>query len=133
MVLTNEPTFYLETSTNQSYPIALEIIFYSIYIGFLIAFVVKSPIIPYTHGTLQYLYASSRNLIQNGSLWIGSDQYIWITPAHSLFSPWLIIVGIIQIIYAASTRVNAISKQRIVYSSVSHIYGFHHYRNLFYI
>lgn len=39
----NEPTFNFETLANQSYPVALEIIFY---IGFLIAFAVKSPIIP---------------------------------------------------------------------------------------
>ncbi|RXI09986.1 hypothetical protein DVH24_037507 [Malus domestica] len=31
-------------------------------------------------GTLQYLYAFSRNLIKNGSVWIGSDQYGIITP-----------------------------------------------------
>ncbi|CAN6588672.1 unnamed protein product [Malus baccata var. baccata] len=30
-------------------------------------------------GTLQYLYAFSRNLIKNGSVWIGSDQYGIIT------------------------------------------------------
>ena len=39
----NEPTLNFETLSNQSYPVALEIIFY---IGFLIAFAVKSPIIP---------------------------------------------------------------------------------------
>ncbi|KAJ6297104.1 hypothetical protein OIU78_022767, partial [Salix suchowensis] len=39
----NEPIFNFETSVNQSYPMTLEILFY---IGFLIAFVFKSPIIP---------------------------------------------------------------------------------------
>ncbi|KAJ0773682.1 putative NADH:quinone oxidoreductase/Mrp antiporter, membrane subunit [Helianthus annuus] len=39
----NEPTLNFETSVNQSYPVALEIIFY---IGFLIAFAVKLPILP---------------------------------------------------------------------------------------
>ena len=53
----NEPTLNFETSANQSYPMALEIIFY---IGFLIAFAVKSPIIPLhtwlpdTHGEAHY-------------------------------------------------------------------------------
>uniref|UniRef100_A0A1Y3BU52 Putative NADH:quinone oxidoreductase/Mrp antiporter, membrane subunit n=1 Tax=Helianthus annuus TaxID=4232 RepID=A0A1Y3BU52_HELAN len=67
----NEPTLNFETSVNQSYPVALEIIFY---IGFLIAFAVKLPILPYIHGyqiprrgTLQYLYASSRNFIKMGA------------------------------------------------------------------
>ena len=39
----NEPTLNFETSVNQSYPVALEIIFY---IGFFIAFAVKLPILP---------------------------------------------------------------------------------------
>ncbi|RZC81264.1 hypothetical protein C5167_043807 [Papaver somniferum] len=39
----NEPTLNFETLANQSYPVALEIIFY---FGFLIAYAVKSPIIP---------------------------------------------------------------------------------------
>ncbi|MCV5003381.1 proton-conducting transporter membrane subunit, partial [Escherichia coli] len=39
----NEPTLNFETSTNQSYPVALEILFY---LGFFIAFAVQSPIIP---------------------------------------------------------------------------------------
>ncbi|KAJ0620647.1 putative NADH:quinone oxidoreductase/Mrp antiporter, membrane subunit [Helianthus annuus] len=53
----NEPTLNFETSVNQSYPVALEIIFY---IGFLIAFAVKLPILPLhtwlpdTHGEAHY-------------------------------------------------------------------------------
>ncbi|KAB2097067.1 hypothetical protein ERO13_A01G139671v2, partial [Gossypium hirsutum] len=39
----NEPTLNFKTLANQPYPVALEIIFY---IGFLIAFIVKSWIIP---------------------------------------------------------------------------------------
>ena len=39
----NEPILNFESLTNQSYPVALEIIFY---MGFLIAFAVKSSIIP---------------------------------------------------------------------------------------
>nr|YP_010550430.1 NADH dehydrogenase subunit D [Styrophyton caudatum]UTM92575.1 NADH dehydrogenase subunit D [Styrophyton caudatum] len=42
--------------------------------------------------------------------------------AHSIFSPWLIIVGAIQIIYAASTSPGQRNlKKRIAYSSVSHM------------
>ena len=53
----NEPTLNFETLNNQSYPLALEII---VYIGFIIAFAVKSPIIPLhtwlpdTHGEAHY-------------------------------------------------------------------------------
>ncbi|KAE9600976.1 putative NADH:ubiquinone reductase (H(+)-translocating) [Lupinus albus] len=53
----NEPTLNFEMLTNRSYPVGLEIIFY---IGFLIAFAVKSPIIPFhtwlpdTHGEAHY-------------------------------------------------------------------------------
>ncbi|KAK9663013.1 hypothetical protein RND81_O323000, partial [Saponaria officinalis] len=52
-----EPTLNLERLVNQSYPLALEIIFY---IGFFIAFAVKLPIIPLhtwlpdTHGEAHY-------------------------------------------------------------------------------
>ncbi|KAI3906084.1 hypothetical protein MKW98_029258, partial [Papaver atlanticum] len=53
----NEPTLNFETLANQSYPVALEIIFY---FGFLISYAVKSPIIPLhtwlpdTHGEAHY-------------------------------------------------------------------------------
>ncbi|KAI3852143.1 hypothetical protein MKW92_040860 [Papaver armeniacum] len=53
----NEPTLNFETLANQSYHVALEIIFY---FGFLIAYAVKSPIIPLhtwlpdTHGEAHY-------------------------------------------------------------------------------
>ncbi|KAK7240001.1 hypothetical protein RIF29_43212 [Crotalaria pallida] len=42
--------------------------------------------------------------------------------AHSIFSPWLMILGSIQIIYAASTSLGQRNiKKRIAYSSVSHM------------
>ncbi|KAL8262737.1 hypothetical protein R6Q59_024086 [Mikania micrantha] len=42
--------------------------------------------------------------------------------AHSIFSPWLMIVGTIQIIYASSTSPGQRNlKRRIAYSSVSHM------------
>ena len=99
----NEPTLNFETSANQSYPIALEIIFY---IGFLIAFAVKSPIIPLhtwlpdTHGEAHYstcMLLAGILFKMDGSIWIGSDQYGF-PPAQYPFSPWLCIVGLSQII-----------------------------------
>jgi NAD(P)H-quinone oxidoreductase subunit 4 len=42
--------------------------------------------------------------------------------AHSIFSPWLVIIGTIQIIYGALTSLGQRNlKKRIAYSSVSHM------------
>nr|WIW41607.1 NADH-plastoquinone oxidoreductase subunit 4 [Helleborus thibetanus] len=42
--------------------------------------------------------------------------------AHSIFSPWLMVVGALQIIYAALTSFGQRNlKKRIAYSSVSHM------------
>jgi NAD(P)H-quinone oxidoreductase subunit 4 len=123
----NEPTLNLETLANQSYPVGLEIIFY---IGFLIAFAVKSPILPLhtwlpdTHGEAHY---STCMLLAGILLKMGAYGLIRINMellphAHSIFSPWLMIVGTIQIIYAASTSPGQRNlKKRIAYSSVSHM------------
>uniref|UniRef100_A0A251T6R1 Photosystem I iron-sulfur center n=1 Tax=Helianthus annuus TaxID=4232 RepID=A0A251T6R1_HELAN len=94
--------------TAGSYPVALEIIFY---IGFLIAFAVKLPILPLhtwlpdTHGEAHY---STCMLLAGILLKMGAYGLIRINMellphAHSIFSPWLMVVGTIQIIYAAST------------------------------
>lgn len=104
----NEPTLNFETSANQSYPVALEIIFY---IGFLIAFAVKSPIIPLhtwlpdTHGEAHYSTCMllAGILLKMGAYGLVRINMELLPHAHSIFSPWLIIVGTIQIIYAAST------------------------------
>nr|YP_009628306.1 NADH dehydrogenase subunit 4 [Greenwayodendron suaveolens]QBO27022.1 NADH dehydrogenase subunit 4 [Greenwayodendron suaveolens] len=123
----NEPTLNFETSANQSYPLELEIIFY---FGFFIAYAVKSPSLPLhtwlpdTHGEAHY---STCMLLAGILLKMGAYGLIRINMellphAHSLFSPWLIIVGTIQIIYAASTSPGQRNlKKRIAYSSVSHM------------
>nr|UUC02540.1 NADH-plastoquinone oxidoreductase subunit 4 [Caulophyllum robustum] len=123
----NEPTLNFETSANQSYPVALEIL---LYFGFFIAYAVKLPIIPLhtwlpdTHGEAHY---STCMLLAGILLKMGAYGLIRINMellphAHSIFSPWLIIVGTIQIIYAASTSLGQRNlKKRIAYSSVSHM------------
>nr|QEU52914.1 NdhD [Horsfieldia kingii] len=123
----NEPTLNFETSANQSYPATLEIIFY---FGFLIAYAVKSPIIPLhtwlpdTHGEAHY---STCMLLAGILLKMGAYGLIRINMellphAHSIFSPWLTVVGTMQIIYAASTSPGQRNlKKRIAYSSVSHM------------
>nr|YP_009750824.1 NADH-plastoquinone oxidoreductase subunit 4 [Casimiroa edulis]QIJ98207.1 NADH-plastoquinone oxidoreductase subunit 4 [Casimiroa edulis] len=123
----NEPTLNLETLVHQSYPVALEIIFY---IGFFIAFAVKLPIIPFhtwlpdTHGEAHY---STCMLLAGILLKMGAYGLIRINMellprAHFIFSPWFMIVGTMQIIYAASTSPGQRNlKKRIAYSSVSHM------------
>nr|UDP57318.1 NADH dehydrogenase subunit 4 [Melicytus chathamicus] len=123
----NESTFHFETSANQSYPAALEILFY---IGFLIAFAVKSPIIPLhtwlpdTHGEAHYSTCMllAGILLKMGAYGLVRINMELLPHAHSTFSPWLIIVGAMQIIYAASTSSGQQNlKKRIAYSSVSHM------------
>nr|QKQ11976.1 NADH dehydrogenase subunit 4 [Fagopyrum esculentum] len=123
----NEPTLNLETLGNQSYPVAFEILFY---IGFLIAFAVKSPIIPLhtwlpdTHGEAHYSTCMllAGILLKMGAYGLVRINMELLPHAHSIFSPWLMIVGTIQIIYAASASPGQRNlKKRIAYSSVSHM------------
>nr|YP_011030400.1 NADH dehydrogenase subunit 4 [Meconopsis pinnatifolia]WNV62868.1 NADH dehydrogenase subunit 4 [Meconopsis pinnatifolia] len=123
----NEPTLNFETLANQSYPVALEIIFY---FGFLIAYAVKSPIIPLhtwlpdTHGEAHYSTCMllAGILLKMGAYGLVRINMELLPHAHSIFSPWLIIVGTVQIIYAALTSPGQRNlKKRIAYSSVSHM------------
>nr|QVV96112.1 NADH dehydrogenase subunit 4 [Cynanchum thesioides] len=123
----NQPTLSFETSANQSYPLVLELIFY---IGFFIAFAVKSPIIPLhtwlpdTHGEAHYSTCMllAGILLKMGAYGLARINIELLPHAHYLFSPWLVIVGTIQIIYAASTSLGQRNlKRRIAYSSVSHM------------
>nr|YP_009170116.1 NADH-plastoquinone oxidoreductase subunit 4 [Larrea tridentata]ALE28906.1 NADH-plastoquinone oxidoreductase subunit 4 [Larrea tridentata] len=123
----NQPTLNFETSANQSYPIALEIIFY---IGFFIAFAVKLPILPLhtwlpdTHGEAHYSTCMllAGILLKMGAYGLVRINMELLPHAHSLFSPFLVIVGTLQIIYAASTSLGQRNlKKRIAYSSVSHM------------
>nr|YP_009435365.1 NADH dehydrogenase subunit 4 [Lobelia patula]ATG25367.1 NADH dehydrogenase subunit 4 [Lobelia patula] len=123
----NKPTLDFETSLNRPYPIAFEIL---LYIGFFFSFAVKSPILPLhtwlpdTHGEAHY---STCMLLAGVLLKMGAYGLIRINMellphAHSIFSPWLIIIGTIQIIYAALTSSGQRNlKKRIAYSSVSHM------------
>nr|YP_010415897.1 NADH-plastoquinone oxidoreductase subunit 4 [Campylotropis harmsii]USC52857.1 NADH-plastoquinone oxidoreductase subunit 4 [Campylotropis harmsii] len=123
----NEPTLNFELLTNQSYPMALEIIFY---MGFLIAFAVKLPIIPLhtwlpdTHGEAHYSTCMllAGILLKMGAYGLVRINMELLSRAHSIFCPWLMLLGSIQIIYAASTSLGQRNlKKRIAYSSVSHM------------
>ena len=123
----NEPTLNFETSANQPYPVALEILFY---FGFLIAYAIKLPIIPLhtwlpdTHGEAHYSTCMllAGILLKMGAYGLVRINMELLPHAHSIFSPWLMIVGAIQIIYAASASPGQRNlKKRIAYSSVSHM------------
>lgn len=122
-----EPTLNWETLVNQSYPPALEIIFY---IAFFLAFAVKLPIIPLhtwlpdTHGEAHYSTCMllAGILLKMGAYGLVRINMELLPHAHSIFSPWLIIIGTVQIIYGALTSLGQRNlKKRIAYSSVSHM------------
>nr|YP_009827209.1 NADH-plastoquinone oxidoreductase subunit 4 [Podocarpus neriifolius]YP_010355119.1 NADH-plastoquinone oxidoreductase subunit 4 [Podocarpus macrophyllus]WEF49925.1 NADH-plastoquinone oxidoreductase subunit 4 [Podocarpus macrophyllus var. maki]QIU83743.1 NADH-plastoquinone oxidoreductase subunit 4 [Podocarpus neriifolius]UOK15678.1 NADH-plastoquinone oxidoreductase subunit 4 [Podocarpus macrophyllus]WDR39319.1 NADH-plastoquinone oxidoreductase subunit 4 [Podocarpus macrophyllus] len=121
------PTFDLAILANRHYPITLEIVFY---LGFFIAYAIKLPVFPLhtwlpdTHGEAHY---STCMLLAGVLLKMGGYGLIRINMellphAHSLFSPWLVIIGALQIIYAALTSMGQRNlKRRIAYSSISHM------------
>ncbi|KAL5644369.1 hypothetical protein ACJX0J_000430 [Zea mays] len=94
-----------ERLINQSYPTTLEIL---LYFGFLIAYA--------------YMYALAGILLKMGAYGLIRVNMELLPHAHYLFSPWLVIIGAVQIIYAASTSLGQRNfKKRIAYSSVSHM------------
>nr|YP_009414784.1 NADH dehydrogenase subunit 4 [Platycodon grandiflorus]ARR27782.1 NADH dehydrogenase subunit 4 [Platycodon grandiflorus]UBK12188.1 NADH dehydrogenase subunit 4 [Platycodon grandiflorus]UXO94486.1 NADH-plastoquinone oxidoreductase subunit 4 [Platycodon grandiflorus]WCD61579.1 NADH-plastoquinone oxidoreductase subunit 4 [Platycodon grandiflorus] len=127
LYVSNEPTLDFERLINQPYPIPLEILFY---IAFFISFAVKSPIpplhtwLPNTHGEAHYSTCMllAGILLKMGAYGLIRINMALLSHAHSIFSPWLLIIGTIQIIYAASTSSGQRNlKKRIAYSSVSHM------------
>ncbi|XP_052483395.1 LOW QUALITY PROTEIN: NAD(P)H-quinone oxidoreductase chain 4, chloroplastic-like [Gossypium raimondii] len=122
----NEPTLNFETLANQSSCRTGNNILY--WISY--CFAVKSPIIPLhtwlpdTHGEAHYSTCMllAGILLKMGAYGLVRINMELLPHAHSIFSPWLIIVGTMQIIYAASTSLGQRNlKKRIAYSSVSHM------------
>nr|YP_007374846.1 NAD(P)H-quinone oxidoreductase chain 4 [Ophioglossum californicum]AGC26759.1 NAD(P)H-quinone oxidoreductase chain 4 [Ophioglossum californicum]QXF60132.1 NADH dehydrogenase subunit 4 [Ophioglossum vulgatum] len=122
-----ETSFDIQILAKKSYPITLEII---LYLGFLITYAVKLPIYPFhtwlpdTHGEAHY---STCMLLAGILLKMGGYGLIRINMellphAHSIFSPWLVTIGAIQILYASLISFSQRNlKRRIAYSSVSHM------------
>lgn len=120
-------TFQMSALTERSYSLPAQILFY---VGFLIAYGVKLPAFPLhtwlpdTHGEAHY---STCMLLAGILLKMGGYAFIRINmamlpDAHVRFAPFLITVGVINIIYAALTSLAQRNlKRKIAYSSVSHM------------
>jgi NAD(P)H-quinone oxidoreductase subunit 4 len=123
----NSITFNMIELANKKYPLDLEIL---AYIGFLIAYGVKLSAFPLhtwlpdTHGEAHY---STCMLLAGVLLKMGGYALIRINMdilpnAHHYFAPLLVIIGVINIIYAALTSFAQRNlKRKIAYSSVSHM------------
>lgn len=120
-------TFDSRILINETYPLELEVIIYS---SFLIAYAVKLPVIPFhtwlpdTHGEAHYSTCMllAGILLKMGGYGLLRINMELLPHAHSLFSPWLVTAGAIQIVYAALTSLSQRNlKRRIAYSSVSHM------------
>nr|UPM51683.1 NADH dehydrogenase subunit 4 [Takakia lepidozioides] len=123
----NGPALDLQNLANKSYPIGLEIV---LYLGFFIAYATKLPIFPLhtrlpdTHGEAHYSTCMllAGILLKMGGYGIIRINMELLPHAHSISAPWLVIVGAIQIVYAALISFSQRNlKRRIAYSSVSHM------------
>nr|YP_009258454.1 subunit 4 of NADH-plastoquinone oxidoreductase [Netrium digitus]ANI25480.1 subunit 4 of NADH-plastoquinone oxidoreductase [Netrium digitus] len=124
---TEGPVLDLELLSHRRYPLGLEIL---VYLGFLIAYAVKLPAFPLhtwlpdTHGEAHY---STCMLLAGILLKMGGYGFIRINMeilphAHAIFAPWLVLLGAVQIVYAALVSLAQRNlKRRIAYSSVSHM------------
>nr|YP_010881393.1 Ndh4 [Moerckia flotoviana]WIA67346.1 Ndh4 [Moerckia flotoviana] len=123
----NVSTFDLRTLIGRTYPLGLEVIIYS---SFLVAYATKLPMIPFhtwlpdTHGEAHYSTCMllAGILSKMGGYGLVRINMELLPHAHSLFAPWLVAVGSIQIVHAALTSLGQRNlKRRIAYSSVSHM------------
>jgi len=120
-------TFDMRAIAAKDYPLNLELLLYA---GFLIAYGVKLPIFPLhtwlpdAHGeaTAPAHMLLAGILLKMGGYAIFRMNAGMLPDAHSYFAPVLVILGVVNIIYAALTSFAQRNlKRKIAYSSISHM------------
>jgi NAD(P)H-quinone oxidoreductase subunit 4 len=120
-------TFDMQAIAAKAYPIKLQLLLYG---GFLIAYGVKLPIFPLhtwlpdAHGEAT---APAHMLLAGILLKMGGYALLrmnvgMLPDAHATFAPILVILGVVNIVYAALTSFAQRNlKRKIAYSSISHM------------
>jgi len=120
-------TFDLQALAAKDYPLTFQLLAYT---GFLIAYAVKLPIVPFhtwlpdAHGeaTAPVHMLLAGILLKMGGYALIRMNVELLPDAHSYFAPALIILGVVNIIYAALTSFAQRNlKRKIAYSSISHM------------
>ena len=120
-------TFDLQALGAKDYPLTFQLLAYT---GFLIAYAVKLPIVPFhtwlpdAHGeaTAPVHMLLAGILLKMGGYALIRMNVELLPDAHSYFAPALIILGVVNIIYAALTSFAQRNlKRKIAYSSISHM------------
>ena len=120
-------TFDMQAIAAKNFPFNLELLLYA---GFLIAYAVKLPIIPLhtwlpdAHGeaTAPVHMLLAGILLKMGGYALIRMNAQMLPDAHAYFAPALVILGVVNIIYAALTSFAQRNlKRKIAYSSISHM------------
>lgn len=123
----NNVTFDMTAIAGKDFPLKLQLFLYA---GFLIAYGVKLPIFPLhtwlpdAHGEAT---APAHMLLAGILLKMGGYALLrmnagMLPDAHAIFAPVLVILGVVNIIYAALTSFAQRNlKRKIAYSSISHM------------
>lgn len=120
-------TFDMQLLAQKDYPINLELLLYA---GFFVAYAVKLPIFPFhtwlpdAHGeaTAPAHMLLAGILLKMGGYALFRMNAGMLPHAHAVFAPALIILGVVNIVYAALTSFAQRNlKRKIAYSSISHM------------
>ncbi len=120
-------TFDMSAIANKNLPLNLQLLLYA---GFIIAYGVKLPIFPLhtwlpdAHGeaTAPAHMLLAGILLKMGGYAILRMNVQMLPDAHAVFAPVLVILGVVNIIYAAFTSFAQRNlKRKIAYSSISHM------------
>jgi NAD(P)H-quinone oxidoreductase subunit 4 len=120
-------TFDMSAIAAKHYPLNLQLLLYA---GFLIAYGVKLPIFPLhtwlpdAHGeaTAPAHMLLAGILLKMGGYALLRMNAAMLPDAHAIFAPVLIVLGVVNIIYAALTSFAQRNlKRKIAYSSISHM------------